>query len=81
MKRIIVALVTACMCLTATLVCADQYLVVKDKSGKCKVEVFRAEKGSIIAGPFASREEGMKALQEKCPGAAKKPAPKTPDKK
>jgi hypothetical protein len=81
MKRVAIAVVAACLCLTTTLVCADQYLVVKDKSGKCKLEVFRADKGAIIAGPFASRDEGVKALHEKCPEAAKKPAEKKPDKK
>jgi hypothetical protein len=54
---------------------------VKDKSGKCKLEVFKAEKGQILAGPFDSKEEGTKALHEKCPEAAKKPAEKKPDKK
>ena len=63
-------------------VTADQYLVVKDKSGKCKVEVFKVDKGTIIAGPFDSKEEVTKALHEKCPEAAqKKPAEKKTDKK
>ncbi len=70
------------LCLSTSLVIADQYLVVKDKSGKCKVEVFKANKGTIIAGPFDSKEEVTKALHEKCPEAAqKKPAEKKTDKK
>jgi len=61
---------------------ADQYLVVKDKSGKCKLEVFKADKGQILAGPFESKDEGVKALHEKCPESAqKKPAEKKMDKK
>jgi hypothetical protein len=70
-----------CFCLSTSLVFADQYLVVKDKSGKCKLEVFKADKGQIIAGPFDSKEEGVKALHEKCPEAVKKPAEKKTDKK
>jgi len=64
-----------------TNVFADQYLVVKDKANKCKLEVFRADKGTIVAGPFNSKEEGVAALQDKCPDAVKKPAEKKMDKK
>jgi hypothetical protein len=81
MRKVVVLAVAVCFCLTTTLVFADQYLVVKDKSGKCKAEVFKAEKGQIIAGPFDSKEECAKALHEKCPEAAKKPPEKIPDKK
>lgn len=56
-------------------------MVVKDKSSKCKLEVFKADKGTILAGPFASKEEGTKALHEKCPEAATKPAEKKTEKK
>ncbi len=82
MKRVLVLAVAVCFCLSTSLVIADQYLVVKDKSGKCKLEVFKADKGTILAGPFASKEEGTKALHEKCPKAAqKKPAEKKTEKK
>jgi hypothetical protein len=81
MKKVVVLAMAVCFCLTTSLVFADQYLVVKDKKGKCKVEVFRADKGTIIAGPFDSKEEGTKALQEKCPEASKKPSEKKTDKK
>ncbi len=81
MKSVMVLAVVVCSCLSTSLVFADQYLVVKDKSGKCKLEVFKADKGTILAGPFDSKEEGAKALHEKCPDAAKKPAEKKTDKK
>jgi hypothetical protein len=81
MKRVVVLAVAACFCLSTSLAIADQYLVVKDKSGKCKLEVFKAKKGTILAGPFASKEEGAKALLEKCPEAAKKSAEKKTEKK
>lgn len=81
MKKVVVLAVAVCFCLSAGLVLADQYLVVKDKSGKCKLEVFKAEKGQILAGPFDSKELGTKALHEKCPEAATKPVEKKPDKK
>ena len=81
MKKIVVLALSAFFCLTATLALADQHIVVKDKSGKCKLVVFKAEKGQIIAGPFDSKEEAAKALHEKCPEATKKPAEKKTDKK
>ncbi len=81
MKKVVALVVGISFCLSTGLVLADQYLVVKDKRGKCKLEVFKAEKGQIVAGPFQSREEGTKALHEKCPEAAKKPAEKKTDKK
>ena len=81
MKKIVVLAVALCFCLSTSMVLADQYLVVKDKSGKCKLQVFKADKGTILAGPFNSRAEGVKALQEKCPGAAAKPSKKKTDKK
>ena len=81
MKSVVVLAIAACLCLGTSLVPADQYLVVKDKSGKCKLEVFKAEKGQILAGPFDSKEEGSKALHEKCPDTVKKPAEKKTDKK
>jgi hypothetical protein len=81
MQKFVVLAVAMCFYLSTGVVFADQYLVVKDKSGKCKLEVFKAEKGQILAGPFDSKEEGAKALHEKCPEAAKKPAEKKPDKK
>ncbi len=81
MKKIVVLAVAVFLCVSVAQVFADQYLVVKDKSGKCKLEVFKADKGSIIAGPFDSKEDGAKALQEKCPEAVKKPAEKKTDKK
>jgi hypothetical protein len=81
MKKLVVLVMAVCFCLSTSLVIADQYLVVKDKSGKCKIEVFKADKGQIIAGPFDSKVEGTKALHEKCPEAEKKPAEKKKDKK
>ncbi len=79
MKKLIVLVVALSFCMGSSLVFADQYLVVKDKSGACKVQVFKADKGTIIAGPFNSKKEAAKTLRVKCPEAAK-PEKKT-DKK
>ena len=49
MKKVVLLAVAVCFCLSAGPAFADQYLVVKDKSGKCKLEVFKAEKGQILA--------------------------------
>jgi len=81
MKKIVVLALALCFCLSTSVVFADQHLIVKDKSGKCKLEVFKADKGTIIAGPFDSKEDAVKALREKCPEAAKKPTEKKTDKK
>jgi organic hydroperoxide reductase OsmC/OhrA len=81
MRKLIRLVVAACFCLSTSVVLADQYFVVKDKSGKCKIEVFRADKGTIIAGPYDSKDEVTKALQDKCPDSVKKPAEKKKDKK
>jgi hypothetical protein len=81
MKKLVVFAFAVCFCLSTNLVFADQYLVVKDKSGKCKLQVFKADKGTILAGPFNSKADGLKALHAKCPEAAPKPAQKKTDKK
>jgi hypothetical protein len=81
MKQLVALAVAVCLCLSTSMVIADQYLVVKDKNGKCKVEIFRADKGKIIAGPFDSKEEVTKALHKNCPETVKKPAKKKTEKK
>jgi hypothetical protein len=81
MKRFVMLAVALSFCLGTSLVLADQYLVVKDKSGTCKLQVFKRDRGIIIAGPFNSKKEADKAFQQKCPSAAKKPVQKKGGKK
>ncbi|MFC1833231.1 hypothetical protein ACFL2Q_00685 [Thermodesulfobacteriota bacterium] len=78
MKRFVILAVVLSFCLGTSLVLADQYLVMKDKSGTCKLQVLKRDRGIIIAGPFNSKEEADKAFRQKCPSAAKKPAQKKP---
>ena len=81
MRKAILLVVTLCFCLGTTVVFADQYLVVKDRAGTCKIQVFKADKGAIIAGPYTSKKEAAKALRVKCPEAAKKAGQKKSGKK
>jgi hypothetical protein len=53
---------------------AQQYCLDRDKNGKCSVRQCKAKTKTTIAGPFATKEEAMKAKAKECP-------PKTPQKK
>ncbi len=45
---------------------AQQWLVVRDKTGKCEIMKTKPE-SIILAGPFSSKGEAEKALKESCP--------------
>ncbi len=45
---------------------AQQWLVVRDKVGKCEIMKTKPET-LILAGPFSSKGEAEKALKESCP--------------
>jgi hypothetical protein len=50
-----------------------QWGVIKDKNGKCRV--IPMKKGATpetVAGPFAKRDEAIKAMKETCPPPEKK---------
>lgn len=49
-----------------------QWFVLKDKNGKCSVHQEKGPTPTTIAGPFATKEEAVKAKEEKCPKPEKK---------
>jgi hypothetical protein len=86
LKRIVVLVAVAIFALTCSL-CAfaaekkpekqtekqtKQWFVLKDKNGKCSVHQEKAPTPTTIAGPFATKEEAVKAKEEKCPKPEKK---------
>jgi hypothetical protein len=74
LKRIVVLIVGVMFALTSLpVLAADQWGVIKDKNGKCKV--ISMKKGATpktIAGPFATKDEASKAKKEKCPSTEQK---------
>ncbi len=45
---------------------AQQWLVVRDKAGKCEIMKTKPDT-MILAGPFMSKAQAEKALKEECP--------------
>jgi hypothetical protein len=65
MKKIFVSVMLLIFGFTGTAF-AQQWLVVRDKAGKC--EIMKTKPDSLIlAGPFNSKVEAEKALKESCP--------------
>jgi hypothetical protein len=62
--RIILSIIIA-GCFVSTPAFAQQWLLVKDKSGKCEIMRTKPEI-TIIEGPFRSKAEAEKALKEVC---------------
>ncbi len=67
-KMMVVILVALSLSLVAALAfAAEQWFVVKDAKGVCKVIKAKAKTAKSIAGPFAKKEDAVKAKEEKCP--------------
>jgi hypothetical protein len=49
------------------LAAGDQYVVIKDKNGVCKVLKTKGKTPKTIAGPFPSKKEAESAKARKCP--------------
>lgn len=45
---------------------ADQWVVIKDKNGVCKVIEAKGKTEKTIAGPFKTKKEAQEAKEEKC---------------
>ncbi len=68
LKMGIVLLVALSLSLvTAIALAADQWVVVKDAKGMCRVIKAKGKTAKTIAGPFAKKEDAIKARDEKCP--------------
>jgi len=92
LKRAVLLMAVAIFALTCTLCAfaaekqvekkAKQWFVLKDKNGKCSVHQEKGPTPKSIAGPFATREEAVKAKEKECPKPEKKaPEKKMPEKK
>lgn len=42
---------------------AEQWLIVKDKEGKCSIYKTKAGTPTIVSGPYSSKDEARKAIK------------------
>ena len=87
-RNTVIFLVVAVFSLTSVLVLAaekqdkqkkveKQWVVIKDKNGKCSVrETTKGKTPKTIAGPFATKELAEAAKAKECPPKAEKPEKK-----
>ena len=80
-RMLVVLLAVAfAMVITVPLASAD-YVVIKDKNGRCSVRESDHKTPKTIAGPFKTKEEAYKAKEKECataqPGTLEKPKQKT----
>ena len=50
----------------AAFAAGDNYVVIKDKRGVCKVIKAKEKTPATIAGPFKTKEEAVKAKEKEC---------------
>lgn len=81
MKKCAVMVLILVFAFGSTVALAQQWLVVKDNKGVCKINKTKAGSPTIVGGPYPTKEAAEKALKETCPEAAQKPADKKKDKK
>jgi hypothetical protein len=84
MKKLGLCILVFAFLLSTTCVFAEeQWLLVKDKAGVCKIMKTKPDQPPIIGGPYTSKEAALQALKDKCPSqpADKKADDKKPDKK
>jgi hypothetical protein len=77
MKKSLIGLLVVVFCLVGVLAFAagEQWVVIKDKKGVCKVISAKGKTPKTIAGPFASKAKAVAAKEAKCgkkPKATKK---------
>ncbi len=77
-KRFVVLLLAVAFALTITVSLASaDYVVIKDKNGKCSVRGSDHKTPKTIAGPFKTKEEAVKAKEKEC-ATAQTPKEKEP---
>ena len=70
-KRSVVLLLAIAFALTITVSLASaDYVVIKDKNGKCSVRESDHKTPKTIAGPFKTKEEAVKAKEKECATAS-----------
>jgi hypothetical protein len=70
MKKISALFLILCLIVQFSLVAfaaQDQYVVIKDKNGVCKVLKTKGKTPKTIAGPFKTKKQAQAAKEEKCP--------------
>jgi cell division protein FtsN len=66
-KRVWVLLLTVAFALTITVSLASaDYVVIKDKNGRCSVRESDHKTPKTIAGPFKTKEEAQNAKEKEC---------------
>lgn len=86
-RKCLVFMVVAAFMLVSAVAFAQEkqkkWVVIKDSKGVCKViESKKGKTDKTIAGPFATKDEAVKAKEKECPKPAKKqPSAKDPSKK
>ena len=66
-KRFVVLLIAVAFALTITVSLASaDYVVIKDKNGRCSVRESDHKTPKTIAGPFKTKEEAEKAKEKLC---------------
>lgn len=72
-RPIIALVVSVVFLLTASLAfAAEQYFVIKDKHGICKVIKAKDKTPQTVAGPFKNKDDAEKAKDKECPKKDKK---------
>jgi len=73
MKRLGLFALAFVFSLTATpLFASEQWLVVKDKAGACKIMKTKKGTPTIVGGPYSDKEAAQRALSDLCPGTTDK---------
>lgn len=86
-RKCLVFMVVAAFMLVSAMAFAQEkqkkWVVIKDSKGVCKViESKKGKTDKTIAGPFATKDEAVKAKEKECPKPPKKqPSGKDPSKK
>ena len=77
-NRVLVLLLAVAFALTITVSLASaDYVVIKDKNGRCSVRESDHKTPKTIAGPFKTKEEAYKAKEKEC-ATAQTPIEKEP---
>ncbi|MGC8602071.1 MAG: hypothetical protein ACP5VS_00110 [Desulfomonilaceae bacterium] len=79
-KRLIVLFLAIIFVLTTVVAFAagDNYFVIKDKNGVCKIIKATEKTPETIAGPFSVKKEAIKAKRKECPKASSRSSKSSP---
>jgi hypothetical protein len=78
MRRLLVLAAVLTFAALPTVVQAEQWLIVKDRDGKCSIWKTKPGTPTIVSGPYLSKDEARKAIES---GECRKADKKTDEKK